>query len=197
MTDHTAVMRQALDALKTAFDQTCSVGRPNDWKQIDAAIAALRDALAAPAEPVAVPADCDVRTLLLDVEPGDGSGREVYAKSVADVRVVLTTMAEHIEGLEARLAAAPAAPAAQALTGWTDINDSVPAKGTDCLVVSQEPWEKAPSVKLDRWDEIHEAPLSFSSATVYVGDGWVDDHCGVTHWMPLPAAPAGISQGGE
>ena len=37
--------RQALEALDTAFSQTCSVGRAKDWKEIQEAISALREAL--------------------------------------------------------------------------------------------------------------------------------------------------------
>jgi hypothetical protein len=53
-------------------------------------------------------------------------------------------------------------------------------------------WEKEPSIKMDRWDEQHEAPLSFSSATIPVGPGWCchDDFDSVTHWMAIPEGPA-------
>ena len=44
---------------------------------------------------------------------------------------------------------------------------------------------------MDTWGEQHEAPVSWSSATIPVGMGWDSDtdwEC-ITHWMPLPAAP--------
>lgn len=40
-----AAMRQALEALETAFNQTCSVGRPKDWKQLSEAITTLYTAI--------------------------------------------------------------------------------------------------------------------------------------------------------
>lgn len=42
----------------------------------------------------------DVRTILLAVVPGDGSGLEVYAKNVADVERVLGDMGQRIENFE-------------------------------------------------------------------------------------------------
>jgi hypothetical protein len=51
-----------------------------------------------------VPTHLDVRRILLDVVPGDGSGHEIYAKSVGDVKSALTKMAERIEELEDQLA---------------------------------------------------------------------------------------------
>jgi hypothetical protein len=50
----------------------------------------------------AVPADCDVRRVMLDCVPGeDGMGLEVYAKSVADVEALLTEMGDRIEQMKA------------------------------------------------------------------------------------------------
>lgn len=112
---------------------------------------------------------------------------------------LIPLLQEAADALSAQQAAQPVATVKDGLTvaqpvagepvAWVDINDRVPDKGTDCLIWSQEPWEKAPSLKQDRWDEIHEAPVSFSSNTVYVGDGWVEDHTCVTHWMKAPAGP--------
>lgn len=56
---------------------------------------------AQPAE-LAMPAELDVRRILLRIVPGDGSGLEVYAKTVADVERTLTEMSERIEELEDR-----------------------------------------------------------------------------------------------
>lgn len=79
----------------------------------------------------------------------------------------------------------------EAKDGWISVNDRVPAVGQEVLVFGQSPWEKAPSIKVDLWDEIHEAPVSFSSATVSVGEGWTEnDSDDITHWRELPSAPA-------
>lgn len=50
-----------------------------------------------------VPAEFDVRTILLDVVPGDGSGLEVYAKNVGDVERVLTELSESEESLRVQV----------------------------------------------------------------------------------------------
>lgn len=79
----------------------------------------------------------------------------------------------------------------KAKDAWISVNDRVPAVGQEVLVFGQSPWEKAPSIKVDLWDEIHEAPVSFSSATVSVGEGWTEnDSDDITHWRELPPAPA-------
>lgn len=80
----------------------------------------------------------------------------------------------------------------EAKDAWISVNDRVPAVGQEVLVFGQSPWEKAPSIKVDLWDEIHEAPVSFSSATVSVGEGWTenDSEDDITHWRELPPAPA-------
>lgn len=44
-----------------------------------------------------LPSDCDVRTILLDVVPGDhGMGQEVYARNVEDVERVLNEMSARL-----------------------------------------------------------------------------------------------------
>ncbi len=79
---------------------------------------------------------------------------------------------------------------AEAVPQWVDPYEKTPEDGQECLVYSRQHWEKAPSVKMDTWQEQHEAPLSFSSATIPIGVGW-DAHNfeDVIAWMPLPAAP--------
>jgi len=48
-----------------------------------------------------VPADCDVRKIMLDVVPGwDGMGQEVYAKSVREVEDLLSGMGQRLEDFE-------------------------------------------------------------------------------------------------
>ena len=56
----------------------------------------------APAPAPAVPAEIDVRTILLGIVPGDGNGHEVYAKTGEDVVNKLTEMAERLDAAEAR-----------------------------------------------------------------------------------------------
>lgn len=82
---------------------------------------------------------------------------------------------------------------------WIGVDERVPDVGQEVLVYGKSPWEAAPSVKVDRWDELHESPVSFSSATIYVGDGWTEhDSDEITHWMPLPPEPiAAAPQKGE
>lgn len=57
-----------------------------------------------PAEPDGK--EFDVRRIMLDVVPGDGSGHEVYAKNVADVEKAMTADWERIDALETLLAQA-------------------------------------------------------------------------------------------
>jgi len=73
---------------------------------------AVPDATAQPAPAPAVPPELDVRRIMIDIVPGDGSGHEVYAKTVADVEALLTTMGQRIEDLES----AQPAPALVPLT---------------------------------------------------------------------------------
>ena len=78
-----------------------------------------------------VPEHLDVRRIMLAIVPGDGSGHEVYAKSVDEVVNTLTELSERIEVLEAE------AKAAQTLT-VIDPNHWVPCspewinKGGNC-----------------------------------------------------------------
>lgn len=58
---------------------------------------------------------------------------------------------------------------------WINPYDQVPRVGERVLVYSQQRWEKSPSLKVDTWDAQYEAPVAWSSETVYVGTGW-DDH---------------------
>jgi hypothetical protein len=68
----------------------------HDIKELNAAIAAA-------SEP-----DCDVRRIMIDVVPGeDGMGREVYAKSNAQVVDLLTRLSERVEELEGRVKVVP------------------------------------------------------------------------------------------
>jgi hypothetical protein len=109
---------------------------------------------------------------------------------------ITSTDQEHSLECQAEHAAAIAGGAfmkqaqAEAVPQWIDPSDKMPEDGQECLVWSRQRWEKAFSVKMDTWQEQHEAPLSFSSATIPIGVGW-DAHNfeDVIAWMPLPAAP--------
>ena len=81
---------------------------------------------------------------------------------------------------------------------WVSVEERVPEVGQEVLVYGKSPWESSPSIKVDRWDEIHEAPVSFSSATICVGEGWTEnDSDDITHWSPLPPPPTSVNGEGE
>ena len=79
----------------------------------------------------------------------------------------------------------------QGMVQWVSVQERMPPIGVEVLVYSKSPRWHAPHISFDIWDEQHEAPVSFSSATIPVGLGWNDhdDFESVTHWMPLPAPP--------
>lgn len=77
------------------------------WKKAWITVAAAALSQPAPSPQPAVPADCDVRKIMLDVVPGDGSGLEVYAKNVSDVERVLSEMDEKLESLLCEKACPP------------------------------------------------------------------------------------------
>lgn len=88
--------------------------------RLEVVVSILEDVLAAsPVEQPAaapIPADCDVRAILLDVVPGEsGEGEEVYAKNVDDVRRVLSEMGERLEDISA---AAPTPAQAAEPVAW-------------------------------------------------------------------------------
>ncbi len=64
---------------------------------------------AAPAAQEPVPADCDVRKILLEIVPGDGDGFEVFAKNVADVEAKLCDLGGRLEDWELGIRRLPAA----------------------------------------------------------------------------------------
>lgn len=72
--------------------------------------------------------------------------------------------------------------------GWVSVKERLPESGTDCFVLVTIGDKEFPDV--DRWDEIHEAPVSFSSTTVCVGIGWQNyDFEEVMYWMQQPPIP--------
>lgn len=98
--------------------------------------------------------------------------------------------------LEKALAATPAAPPSQPRV-WHF--DGVPPVGSTCLVWVKPSYSKEPYYTVDNYGEQHEAPVSWSSATIPIGDGWDSfDHEDVIAWSLLddagpaaaPAAPA-------
>jgi hypothetical protein len=68
-------LKLALEALETAYAQTCSVGRAKDWQQLREAITAIKQALAAQPVPVQEPI-----TWLKTIETLGGFGKFVEAK---------------------------------------------------------------------------------------------------------------------
>lgn len=85
------------------------------------------------------------------------------------------------------VATAPAQP-----SGWIACAERMPPLGEDVLVWLLEPaCEGGSHVLFDCWDEQHEAPVSFSSATLPVGPGWDSGAYfeQISHWMPLPPPP--------
>ena len=74
---------------------------------------------------------------------------------------------------------------------WIEIEQgSLPPLGEQVLVWCKYGLHWGPMV--DCWDEQHEAPLSFSSATIPIGPGWDSgsDFYDVTHWMRIGSPPA-------
>jgi hypothetical protein len=88
---------------------------------------------------------------------------------------------------------------AMASKGWIEIPEGgMPPLGEQVLVWCKCGPHWGPMV--DCWDEQHEAPVSFSSATIPIGPGWDSgsDFYDVTHWMrigsPVAASQAGSAQ---
>ena len=84
--------------------------------------------------------------------------------------------------------------AAQPAGAWMPIPDSMPPLGEQVLVWCKFGPHWGPMV--DCWDEQHEAPVSFSSATIPVGPGWDSgsEFEDVTHWMRIGAPEQAAAQ---
>lgn len=93
-TDERRVLRDALQELLLAYEDRVPQGA------LDGVAADARAALAAQA----IPTDCDVRKIMLDIVPGDGSGFEVFAENVGQVVDKLTELAVRAEEAESKLA---------------------------------------------------------------------------------------------
>lgn len=86
--------------------------------------------------------------------------------------------------IEAALAAAPQ---------WIACEERLPEAGVEVLVwlADAAVIKYGCQIAIDTWDEQHETPVAWSSATIPIGEGWDSsaDWQDITHWMPLPAAP--------
>jgi len=96
-------------------------------------------------------------------------------------------------GSQFRAALAAEQPLQKAVpVAWIACSERMPEAGVEVLVWLASPAFKGGShVVMDTWDEQHEAPVAWSSATIPIGMGWDSgtDWERITHWMPLPAAP--------
>lgn len=86
--------------------------------------------------------------------------------------------------------------AAPAVPEWIPVSDRLPPKDTLVLVYTTS---TILAIAMDEWCDWFECPVSFSTASICVGEGWGDHEFEeVTHWMPLPAVPqAGALEGGN
>lgn len=106
------------------------------------AMVAARAAASPAAE--AVPDDCDVRKILLNVVPGmDGEGHEVYARNVADVEQLLSEMGERLDAFESTPQPAQAdAPAeARAKSISDEMMDLADRLGSEWKDVDPRAWQ--------------------------------------------------------
>jgi hypothetical protein len=168
-TRHDAVLLalQAFVALSTA-QQEGAAAEPDGWKLV-------------PVEPTEEM--CRAAVVF-------ANGSAVYKAVAAEALKIEESI--YAEVYEAMLSAAPTQEGpAEPAAAWIDPHESLPQIGEEVLVYSMQPWEKAPSIKLDTWDEQREAPLSFSTETIPIGPGWDehDDFEAVLAWMRLPTVP--------
>ena len=69
---------------------------------------------------------------------------------------------------------------------WINFQDvGPPTKGTPCVVF--KPHNKFCKYSIDEWGELWESPVSWSSATLCIGEGWQeeDDMDAISHWSYL------------
>lgn len=89
----------------------------------------------------------------------------------------------------ADVAVHPAEPLAP--TGWISVDERMPEDGTECLIYIPDGSGDG-CIQTDMWREQHECPVDFSTVSVPIGLAWdCHDYTEVSHWMPLPAPPAG------
>jgi len=83
--------------------------------------------------------------------------------------------------------AALSALAAGKQEAWIPSSERLPAKDVEVLTYDSS----ADHVFVNQWCDWWEAPVSFSSKTICVGEGWeTGEFENITHWMPLPASPS-------
>lgn len=86
----------------------------------------------------------------------------------------------------AELVCAAIPQAVSAEPQWLPVSGRMPEKDVEVLVYDSS----ADHVYVTQWCDWWEAPVSFSSKTICVGEGWeTGEYEHVTHWMPLPPAP--------
>lgn len=91
------------------------------------------------------------------------------------------------EAAEARLRELERAEA----VAWRKYPDEVPPPGTECLIECRI--DNSTHRAVDVWEQQHETPVEWSSATVATGMGWSAYGDAVLRWIPLDkiiAAPA-------
>jgi hypothetical protein len=71
----------------------------------------------------------------------------------------------------------------EALTSqWVSVADRLPEKDVEVLVLNTNA-----EIQLDTWVDLYESPVSFSTKSICVGEGWESsDFEDVTHWCALP-----------
>lgn len=133
---------------------------------------------------------------------GAQTAQAVPLLSDAEIRDVRDSFGDEPIGLYALSRAVEAAVRAKmGVAGWIACEDQMPEPGTECLVrvkaLSHKQDGPTHYTHIDTWDEQHEAPVSWSSATIPVGLGWGSfDFEDVTHWMPLPPPPGIVGKEG-
>ena len=65
---------------------------------------------------------------------------------------------------------------------WVSVADRLPEKDVEVLVLNTNA-----EIQLDTWVDLYESPVSFSTKSICVGEGWESsDFEDVTHWCALP-----------
>jgi hypothetical protein len=65
---------------------------------------------------------------------------------------------------------------------WVSVSDRPPEKDVEVLVLNTNA-----EIQLDTWVDLYESPVSFSTKSICVGEGWESsDFEDVTHWCALP-----------
>jgi len=177
-------------ALEVAFDQTCSVGRPKDWKLIKDALDSVNAALTHPAPPASQEQAQQPSAQAWANETGL---RQIECPSCGDLAVAYD----------------PQQPSGGEVVAWRDPSNSDPGQGCTYDKAVHEKWPHiyrqplcvaTPKPEPMTWQPIETAPkghavllwLTRGGARCVIDD-WGDydryNHPRITHWMPLPPAP--------